>query len=211
MLFGFLFRQSRASIEPGAERRGTEHFPTTIIQCDLGKVLDMSRTGLRVQVDRLSRDAAAGVPFELSISSPAETITARVRVERLRRVGPSRLEVGLSFVDIDPALGERLEHLARFGVSRVPADAAANELRRKLVAAVKLEDHYKTLGLAPSATLESIQLAFRELARQYHPDLNRSPDAEKIFCQINEAHRVLSHPERRAEYDRSAGHRTSAA
>lgn len=62
-------------------------------------------------------------------------------------------------------------------------------------------DYYEVMGLSPTATHEQIRRRFRELARQYHPDVNRSPDAERRFKEITEAYRVLSSPSLRAEYD----------
>lgn len=62
-------------------------------------------------------------------------------------------------------------------------------------------DYYEVLGVPPNATDEQIRRRFRELARQYHPDVNRSPDAEQRFKEITEAYRVLTSPSLRADYD----------
>jgi molecular chaperone DnaJ len=63
-------------------------------------------------------------------------------------------------------------------------------------------DYYQVLGLDRQATEEDIKKAFRRLARQYHPDVNKSPDAEARFKEINEAYEVLSDREKRSMYDR---------
>ncbi len=62
-------------------------------------------------------------------------------------------------------------------------------------------DYYEVLGVPPHASDEQIRRRFRELARKYHPDVNRSPDAEHRFKEITEAYRVLSSPSLRADYD----------
>lgn len=63
-------------------------------------------------------------------------------------------------------------------------------------------DYYEVLGVRRDASPEEIKKAFRRLARQYHPDVNKEPDAEAKFKEINEAHEVLSDGQKRAMYDR---------
>lgn len=63
-------------------------------------------------------------------------------------------------------------------------------------------DYYSTLGISKNATDDEIKKAYRKLARKYHPDVNPDDkDAHKKFQQINEAHEVLSDPEKRKKYD----------
>ncbi len=63
-------------------------------------------------------------------------------------------------------------------------------------------DYYETLGVGRSASKEEIRKAYRRLAREYHPDVNKAPDAEARFKEINEAYQVLSDDEKRTTYDR---------
>ena len=64
------------------------------------------------------------------------------------------------------------------------------------------KDFYKILGVARNATPEEIKKAYRKLARQYHPDKNKGDKAaEEKFKEANEAHDVLSDPDKRKRYD----------
>jgi curved DNA-binding protein len=67
--------------------------------------------------------------------------------------------------------------------------------------AVKFQDYYDVLGVARTASQEEIQKAYRKLARTYHPDINKEPEAEEKFKQINEAYEVLKDPQKRKKYD----------
>lgn len=63
-------------------------------------------------------------------------------------------------------------------------------------------DYYEVLGVGRQATDEELKKAFRRLARQYHPDVNKEPDAEARFKEVNEAYEVLRDPQKREAYDR---------
>ncbi|HEY8520489.1 MAG TPA: DnaJ C-terminal domain-containing protein [Gammaproteobacteria bacterium] len=67
---------------------------------------------------------------------------------------------------------------------------------------MQFKDYYATLGVPRDASPEDIKRAYRRLARKYHPDVSKEPDAEARFKEIGEAYEVLKDPEKRAAYDR---------
>lgn len=66
---------------------------------------------------------------------------------------------------------------------------------------MQYQDYYKTLGVDRSADEATIKKAYRKLARKYHPDVSKEPDAEAKFKALGEAYEVLKDPEKRHAYD----------
>jgi curved DNA-binding protein len=66
---------------------------------------------------------------------------------------------------------------------------------------MEYKDYYKILGVPRDASPEDIKHAYRRLARKYHPDVSKEPNAEARFKEVNEANEVLKDPEKRAAYD----------
>ena len=63
------------------------------------------------------------------------------------------------------------------------------------------KDYYQTLGVDKNASADDIRRAYRKLAKQYHPDVNKEPGAEEKFKEINEAYDVLGDEQKKARYD----------
>ncbi|MEG0266268.1 MAG: DnaJ domain-containing protein, partial [Bacilli bacterium] len=63
------------------------------------------------------------------------------------------------------------------------------------------KDYYEILGIPKTATDAEIKSAFRKLAKKYHPDVSKEPDAEAKFKEAQEAYAILSDPSKRQQYD----------
>lgn len=63
------------------------------------------------------------------------------------------------------------------------------------------KDYYKVMGLERNASAEDIKRTYRKLARKYHPDVSKEPNAEHHFKEVGEAYEVLKDPQKRAQYD----------
>ena len=66
---------------------------------------------------------------------------------------------------------------------------------------MEFKDYYKIMGVTRESSQEEIKRAYRRLARKYHPDVSKEPDAEGRFKEVGEAYEVLSDPEKRRAYD----------
>lgn len=71
---------------------------------------------------------------------------------------------------------------------------------------MQYKDYYQILGVNRDAAVDDIKRAYRKLARKYHPDVSKEPDAEARIKEINEAYEVLKDTEKRAAYDRLGTH-----
>ena len=66
---------------------------------------------------------------------------------------------------------------------------------------MEFKDYYKVLEVARDASADEIKKSYRKLARRFHPDVSKEPQAEERFKQVQEAYEVLKDPEKRAAYD----------
>ena len=66
---------------------------------------------------------------------------------------------------------------------------------------MEFKDYYAVMGVPRDATAEQVKQAYRRLARKYHPDVSKLPDAEQRFKEVGEAYEVLRDPQKRAAYD----------
>jgi len=111
--------------------------------------------------------------------------------------------VGIQFQRTTPEITAALDSLARHGCikGKKPTGMPAGSTGRAVSARVQIPDLYSALGIAQSASDEQVQQAFRELARKYHPDVNKTPEAHLKFVELLKAYDVLKDADKRAAYD----------
>lgn len=183
----------------------------------MGEVVDLSAAGMRI--------ACRGKPplkrghvstFELRCAGQRVAVTGQAAWVRRSRL--LKHEIGVRFVNVSRATAAALHSLALFGFVTPDAEpppgfagpgaprGAHAPPRRPTLAVASLPDYYAALGLQRDATPDEIQAAYRRLARRWHPDVCKEPDAEPRFRAITQAYEALHDPEARMSYDlRMAG------
>lgn len=201
-IWPFTSKKGPAPAPPAPASSGPERFQSAVLTCSLGTIVEVWRTGIVIRGSRTVVPADPAAPIDLDLCGPVDEVSLKARVVRLKP-SPRGCEIELAFVDPSTSDQDAIENLARFGRTRSSTRNDAH-IREQLALAAKLPDYYAALGLRPTATDADVQAAFRTLARRYHPDVCKDPDAQQRFCTISEAHEVLCDPEKRAEYDRVA-------
>lgn len=188
-------------------RRAAERHPTETITCALGDVVDLSRSGMRL-ASKSKPPMQPGREAQIRLVFPKGSILVTVQARWLKRKGLRRYEMGFQFVNLTPAAEEALESVAKFGfVVKSKKDGGAEEekaQRPRVTASVQLPDYYAVLGVERGASEQEIHAAYRRMARAYHPDLNKAPEAEAQFMRLREAYDVLTDVEQRTSYDNRA-------
>jgi DnaJ-domain-containing protein 1 len=218
----------------GAERHDTSnlHVP------NLGELLDLSVTGMRIKVSgKPKMEVKQVLPLIICNQGQCVKITAQVVWVRKAALTGSEYQVGIRFMDVKPGIVKALEQLAKFGCitpsagmgststpsepqpAASSASASAAQPSQPPPAApmitVEVEDLYANLGLQVGSSEDEIRKAYRALVMKYHPDHSQEEGAEERFRMIAKTYLVLKDPEKRARYDamlqgQAALHRTPA-
>lgn len=202
----------RAKHAKGASRpRHHDRVNAVGLSCHLGDVLDLSAGGLRVGREG-KPSVERGSVVQIALRTAAQRVQVGGRVVWVRRVSWKRWEIGLQFIGVAPGVAAAIVELASFGyvtprgnkAEAEPAPTGAHGAGPKpgvSATIVEVEDLYAVLGVARTADADSIHAAYRRLAREFHPDVNTSPDAPARFTHLNKAYSILKSPEKRQRYD----------
>ncbi len=200
--------------DPGEDpRREAPRQATDTLSCPLGDVLDISVSGVRIRCKSkppFSIGAVATIGFAFNGGKLSVSVQERWRKRRGLRGG---YEIGLMFVNNSPNVMLGIESLVKYGflcpdavAGERPSPKPKSKTKKKLRVSVELPNYYAVLNVPPDADNQRVHTAYRQLARQYHPDANKDPGAPARFISICQAYKVLSDPDQRKSYDlRQAG------
>ena len=190
-------------------RRAVRHAAMNLA-CELGSIVDLSETGLRILCVGRPK-VEVGSMVRLSVASPMQKLTVSGQVMWVKRPLLKAGQVGVKFVNTSEGVARALVELAEHGF--VDTSKVAEQWTRGtsakgdagggagVRATVEMEDYYGALGVLPSATDKEVHTAFRALARQLHPDVNPSEDANARFAYVAKAYATLRDPVKRLKYD----------
>ncbi|CAK9158630.1 unnamed protein product [Ilex paraguariensis] len=127
--------------------------------------------------------------------------TISLSTKKLRPISSSLVPLNpLGFSNSFPTL--KLLYTAPISPSLNPTRRRFNPIIRAASVSAKGSDYYSVLNVSRNATLQEIKSSYRQLARKYHPDMNKGPGSEEKFKEISAAYEVLSDDEKRSLYDR---------
>ncbi len=215
----------------GLDGRKSPRYPSPQVSCPLGEVLDLSASGMGVRCEgKPPVEEGQSVAIWLKTGRKKLTLQARVaRKTRISRKevhlglefvclppGMDRVLEKLARLGFLPTenKGSGASH-GSAGPGGIPggipggapgSGQTSTQGRHaghtpRIRVGIHLPDHYAAMGLDGDAGEDDIRAAFRKLAAQYHPDVNKSPDAVDRFVAIQQAYEVLRDPRRRREYD----------
>lgn len=214
MFFGGRKSERSQAAQMVNPRRSPRH-ATASLGCCLGLILDLSETGMQIEFHG-KPPAELGAQMRLTVKSPIQSlsVTGQIVWVKTRFMRAGRL--GIRFVNTPPALAKALVELACHGFvdttslathedvadqSGSPGSQSKGRSARSVQASVVVEDYYGALGVSPTADAAQIHAAYRKIAMELHPDINKAPDAQTRFSFISRAYAVLKDPAKRLAFD----------
>lgn len=198
-----------ASSKPLADdpRRKLPRHETDAVTCDLGKILDLSGSGMRVEFKgRCPMKVGQTMPIKLKTSNGSLPVTLRV-VWRRRTGLLGGYQAGFQFVGIKPAQSVALATIARFGfLSTGDAQVGGTQKSKtstrsspgNVEASIVMAEYYDRLDLPRDATMVELKEAYRKMARKYHPDVAPGEENRQKFIALREAYDLLCDHMKRA-------------
>ncbi len=198
-----------ASSKPLADHpnRKLPRHETDAVTCDLGKILDLSGSGMRVQFKGRCPVKVGGT-LQIKLKTPNGSLPVTLRTIWRKRTGLlSGYEAGFQFMGIKPAQSVALATIARFGfvsaadVQPASAKRPASNTRSSpgnVEASIVMAEYYDRLDVPRDASMADIKDAYRKLARKYHPDVAPGEENRQKFIALREAYDLLCDHVKRA-------------
>jgi DnaJ domain/PilZ domain len=168
--------------------RKAHRFTAEWLRTPLGQVKDLSTSGLRIS-GQGRPTVTRGKVAPVKLLTPQGELNFVGRVAWVKRV-KGGFEAGLELLDVKPHLAARLRELGELGFipGSGPAHGSDGGDRAR---SSSVPNPYAVLEIEATASDEQVQKAYRRLARIYHPDANKSPDAAAKFKQVVDAYHRL--------------------
>ncbi|HEB61413.1 MAG TPA: hypothetical protein ENJ06_06270 [Phycisphaeraceae bacterium] len=189
-----------------SRRRHTRKTPQGV-SCDLGELIDLSNSGIRLS-SKHKPGLQIGELTTLNLSAPDGSLRLRAHLVWLKRISLRRFEMGFTFINVRADVAVQLDSLLNTGRLHAAEQSSAGGYgtnTRSWSRPDKIAeepDYYAVLGVSRDASDEEIRLAFRTLARKYHPDAGGNEATSAEFARTTEAYRILRDPELRRQFDR---------
>ena len=206
-------RKGKSGLSDGPDRRQHARHGTEVVSCELGDVVELSRSGFRL-VTKSKPPMRPKQVVNVTLRFDGRLVKVQAQARWIKRSGLRKHTMGLAFVNVSDKVGMVLESVAKYGFVCVdPAESKStsnqgknskNKPADKAKVTIDLPNYYRLLEIDRDATDEQLRAAYRRMAQTYHPDANKSPDAASRFIEISQAYEVLSDPDRRKSYDAQA-------
>jgi hypothetical protein len=192
--------------------RRAVRYATNGISCTGGTLLDLSASGMRIELDtRPDFKVGHTQPWTIRSGTQGLCISGTVVWIRTKSLIGGGAQVGVKFTALKPAQQKAIEQFAIHGfipqktedqkafssgaTAQAKQDAPAERPR------LAVPDLYALLGVARGASEDELREGYRKTAKATHPDVCREPDAAERFELVNKAYEVLSDPGLRKQYD----------
>ncbi len=177
------------AIQNDPRRRLKRHAPSSLA-CQLGDVLDVSGSGMRVMGKGLKL-VKIGQVYPVTLLIAGKSIQVQAQALWKQPSGLLKRQIGFRFVKMKPGLEHAIQSLLEHGfVPETTSDAEATP-KTRVGATLDMPNYFNVLGLDHDATPDDIRKAYRSLARRWHPDSNHSAEAAEKFEAIQQAYGVL--------------------